>query len=215
MASPPWGIPITIRGGPGVALRNIMHRAAVERMVMKRTDHCLLGGEGALKFARAHGFPEINLLTDEALEIWLHWKETNGKDSDWIAPPNDELAPAVRAAFGIRPHGTIQWSALDTHGNLEGGTTTSGLYYEIPRRAAQAPARRPAAGPGAETAPAIAPPPRGGLPKARSPSPRRRRRGVARGGPFRGPRRSARCGPAGRARDRFPARPGQALGAGG
>ena len=45
---------------------NIMHPAAVARMVMKRTDHCLLVGEGALRFARAHGFPEIDLLTDEA-----------------------------------------------------------------------------------------------------------------------------------------------------
>ncbi len=126
-------------GGAVASLRNIMHPAAVARLVMKRTDHCLLVGEGALKFARAHGIPEINLLTDEAREIWLHWKETNGKDSDWIAPPDDELSPAVREFFGIRKHGTIHCSALDTHGNLGCTTTTSGLYYKIPGRVGDSP----------------------------------------------------------------------------
>jgi N4-(beta-N-acetylglucosaminyl)-L-asparaginase len=125
-------------GGAVAALHNIMHPAAVARLVMKRTDHCLLVGKGALKFARAHGFPEINLLTDEARKIWLHWKETNGKESDWIAPPPDELDPEVRA-FIKREHGTIHCSALDTHGNLGCVTTTSGLYYKIPGRVGDSP----------------------------------------------------------------------------
>jgi N4-(beta-N-acetylglucosaminyl)-L-asparaginase len=129
----------THAGGAVAALRNVMHPAAVARLVMKRTDHCLLVGEGALKFARAHGVPEVNLLTDEAREIWLHWKETNGKESDWVAPPNDELSPAVRAFFGLREHGTIHCSALDTHGNLGCVTTTSGLYYKIPGRVGDSP----------------------------------------------------------------------------
>ncbi len=128
----------THSGGAVASLRNIMHPAAVARVVMKRTDHCLLVGEGALKFARAHGFPEINLLTDTARKIWLHWKETNGKDSDWIAPPPDELDPEVREFFK-REHGTIHCSALDTHGNLGCVTTTSGLYYKIPGRVGDSP----------------------------------------------------------------------------
>lgn len=126
-------------GGAVASLRNVMHPAAVARLVMKRTDHCLLVGEGALKFARAHGVAEVNLLTDEAREIWLHWKETNGKDSDWVAPPDGELSPAVREFFGIREHGTIHCSALDTHGNLGCVTTTSGLFYKIPGRVGDSP----------------------------------------------------------------------------
>jgi N4-(beta-N-acetylglucosaminyl)-L-asparaginase len=125
-------------GGAVAALRNIMHPAAVARVVMQRTDHCLLVGKGALKFARAHGFPAVNLLTDEARKIWLHWKETNGKESDWIAPPENELDPVVRA-FIRREHGTIHCSALDTHGNLGCVTTTSGLYYKIPGRVGDSP----------------------------------------------------------------------------
>jgi N4-(beta-N-acetylglucosaminyl)-L-asparaginase len=126
-------------GGAVASIRNIMHPAAVARLVMKRTDHCLLVGEGALRFARAHGFPEENLLTEDSRKIWLHWKETNGKDDDRIPPPDDELDPVVREFFGIRKHGTIHCSALDTHGDLGCVTTTSGLFYKIPGRVGDSP----------------------------------------------------------------------------
>ena len=129
-------------GGSVASLRNIMHPAAVARLVMKRTDHCLLVGEGALKFARMHGFPEIDLLTDESRKIWLYWKETHSKEDDRIPPPLDELDPAVKAFFGekyVREHGTIHLSALDTHGDFGCTTTTSGLYYKIPGRVGDSP----------------------------------------------------------------------------
>ena len=130
-------------GGGGVAaLRNIVHPAAVARLVMKRTDHCLLVGEGALKFARLHGFPEQDLLTDEARKIYLYWKETRSRIDDYVPPPADELDPAVRKFFGpdyVRKHGTIHLSALDSHGDLGCVTTTSGLYYKIPGRVGDSP----------------------------------------------------------------------------
>lgn len=127
-------------GGGGVAaLRNIMHPAAVARLVMKRTDHCLLVGEGALRFARMHGFPEVDLLTDETRKIWLHWKETSSPTDDRIPPPDSELDPVVRRFFGIREHGTIHCSALDTHGDLGCVTSTSGLFYKIPGRVGDSP----------------------------------------------------------------------------
>ena len=129
----------THSGGAVASIRNIMHPAAVARLVMKRTDHCLLVGEGALRFARAHGFPEQDLLTDDSRKIWLHWKETNGKDDDRIPPPDDELDEVVRQFFGIRKHGTIHCSALDTHGDLGCTTTTSGLFYKIPGRVGDSP----------------------------------------------------------------------------
>ncbi len=132
----------THSGGAVASIRNIMHPAAVARMVMKRTDHCLLVGEGALRFAKAHGFPEQDLLTDDARKFWLYWKETSSKEDDRIPPPIDELDPKVREFFGakfVREHGTIHCSALDTHGDLGCVTTTSGLYYKIPGRVGDSP----------------------------------------------------------------------------
>src|SRR5690242_6944262 len=78
-------------GGAVASLRNVMHPAAVARLVMRRTDHCLLVGEGALHFARMHGVPEVDLLTDEARKIRLYWKETHSREDDYIPPPPDEI----------------------------------------------------------------------------------------------------------------------------
>src|SRR5947209_1442655 len=101
-------------GGSVASIRNIIHPAAVARLVMKRTRHCLLVGDGALRFARAHGFPEVNLLTDEARQIWLHWKETHDPSDDWLPPPKEDAAAFIREALEPRVTGTIHCSVLDT-----------------------------------------------------------------------------------------------------
>src|SRR5581483_12261720 len=53
----------TRRAGAVAALRNIKTPSAVARLVMEQTDHLMLVGEGALRFAKAMGFREYDLLT--------------------------------------------------------------------------------------------------------------------------------------------------------
>lgn len=125
--------------GAVASLRGIIHPAAVARLVMKRTRHCLLVGDGALKFARAHGFPEVDLLTEEARKVWLRWRETHSATDDWVPAPEGEVEPAVLEALKTRVHGTIHCSALDTHGDLGCVTTTSGLSWKIPGRVGDSP----------------------------------------------------------------------------
>ena len=48
----------------------------VAQKVAFETDHMMLVGEGALKFARAMGFAEENLLTEESRLKWLVWKRS-------------------------------------------------------------------------------------------------------------------------------------------
>jgi N4-(beta-N-acetylglucosaminyl)-L-asparaginase len=126
-------------GGSVASLRNLVHPAAVARVVMQRSRHCLLVGQGALRFARAHGFPEVNLLTDEARQIWLHWKETRDPNDDWLPPPVEKVADFIRQALEPRVTGTIHCSVLDTHGDLGCTTTTSGLSWKIPGRVGDSP----------------------------------------------------------------------------
>lgn len=126
-------------GGSVASIRNIIHPAAVARLVMKRTRHCLIVGEGALRFARAHGFPEVNLLTDEARQIWLRWKETHDPNDDWVPPPDEAVAPFAQEYIKKRVTGTIHCSVIDTHGNLGCTTTTSGLSWKIPGRVGDSP----------------------------------------------------------------------------
>jgi N4-(beta-N-acetylglucosaminyl)-L-asparaginase len=130
----------TGRGGAVASLRNIRNPSRVARLVMERTDHVLLVGEGALRFARAHGFREENLLTDEAREAWLKWKENLSTKDDWLPPHSiDERDIGEGLTSFLRNHGTINCNAVDLRGNISGCTTTSGLAFKIPGRVGDSP----------------------------------------------------------------------------
>ena len=123
--------------GAVAALQTIKNPAQVALKVMRLTDHALLVGEGARRFARAHGFPEQDLLTDEARKIWLYWKSTLSDSDDWLPPDPAELPPRAKEMFGIT--GTINCDAVDADGHLAGVTTTSGLAFKIPGRVGDSP----------------------------------------------------------------------------
>ncbi|MBW3541773.1 MAG: isoaspartyl peptidase/L-asparaginase, partial [Planctomycetes bacterium] len=91
----------THRAGAVAALQSIKNPSQVARLVMDRSDHVLLVGEGALRFAKAHGFKEEDLLTEKARKIWLYWKETLSPRDDRMPPPPDQLDPDVREFFKI------------------------------------------------------------------------------------------------------------------
>src|SRR5687768_17521195 len=59
----------THRGAGIAALRGVRHPTQVAQLLMQQTDRVLVVGEGALQFARANGFIEENLLTDDARKI--------------------------------------------------------------------------------------------------------------------------------------------------
>ncbi len=129
------------RGAGAVAsLRNIKTPSQVARLVMQRTDHVLLVGEGALRFARAHGFKECDLLTEESRKKWLEWKENHSDDDDWIPPevPDPNKRSDARRDFAFT-YGTITCLGLNAAGDISGVTTTSGLSYKIPGRVGDSP----------------------------------------------------------------------------
>lgn len=116
--------------GAVAALENIKTPCSVARLVMDRTDHWLLVGKGALRFARMHGFKEEDLLTDEARRNWLHWKETLS-NRDYYFPPKDPDKP--------EGGGTINVLALDTNGDIAGVTSTVGHHFKIVGRVGDSP----------------------------------------------------------------------------
>jgi len=127
----------THMAGAVANLRNIKTPSKVAKLVMERTDHVLLVGEGALKFARAHGFKEENLLTDKAREVWLRWKENLSDKDNWLPPKPIKLAAELNPY--LFTYGTINCIASDAKGDLAGVTTTSGLSFKIPGRVGDSP----------------------------------------------------------------------------
>jgi N4-(beta-N-acetylglucosaminyl)-L-asparaginase len=75
----------TRRAGSVGGVRNIKNVSLVAKAVMEHTGHVMLVGEGAERFAVAHGFPRENLLTEHSRKVWLLWKEYHSTD-DWWGP---------------------------------------------------------------------------------------------------------------------------------
>ncbi len=130
----------THRAGAVASLRNIKNPSSVAKMVMERTDHVLLVGDGALKFARMHGFKEENLLTEESREMWVKWKEHLSTSDDYLPPhtiSDENIGSRIHEV--MKTFGTINCIAKDQQGNISGVTTTSGLSYKIPGRVGDSP----------------------------------------------------------------------------
>ena len=130
----------TCRGGAVASLRNIKNPSKVARLVMERTDHVLLVGDGALRFAKAHGFAEEDLLTDKAREIWLKWRENMSTNDAWLPPHavNEKDLGEIFEPY-MRHTGTIHCSAIDKNGGISCVTTTSGLAFKIAGRVGDSP----------------------------------------------------------------------------
>src|SRR5205823_4543066 len=140
----------TRRCGSVASIRNIKTPSKVAKMVMEQTNHIMLVGDGALRFAKTMGFKEEDLLTEESRLAWLVWKRSvrdkNGrtnwgpgidaprtKPSAWLKemfPHASEETLAWAEHVARYPlHGTINCLALNTKGEMSGTTTTSGLSW--------------------------------------------------------------------------------------
>ncbi len=135
----------TMRAGAVAAIERIRMPSRVALEIMRRTTRVMLVGEGALRFARAHGFQEEELLTERARKIWLYWKENAAPKDDWLPDAKEVEDPDLKwyitkygdAAF--RPTGTIHLSAVAAGGAVGCCTTTSGLAFKLPGRVGDSP----------------------------------------------------------------------------
>jgi N4-(beta-N-acetylglucosaminyl)-L-asparaginase len=135
----------TYSAGSVASLENIVRASSVARMVMEHTDHVMLVGPGALAFARSFGFEEENLLTDEAREIWIRWREQHSDTDKW-GPPEHLKGTGIRIGSDGRldepfetTHGTTNVLAVDANGDIAGITTTSGFAWKVPGRVGDSP----------------------------------------------------------------------------
>ncbi|MFB3827435.1 MAG: N(4)-(beta-N-acetylglucosaminyl)-L-asparaginase [Bryobacteraceae bacterium] len=133
------------RAGAVGALRNIKTPSKVAKLVMEQTDHIMLVGEGALRFARAQGFKEENLLTEKSRQAWLAWKQSqrdSGGHNNWgpgLDAPRPKKTAWIEEVVAHPPTGTINCLALNAKGEMSGVTTTSGLAWKIPGRVGDSP----------------------------------------------------------------------------
>lgn len=127
--------------GSVMCLEYIKHPISVARLVMEKTPHVILVGDGALQFALANGFTKENLLTPESEAAWKKWLQTakyepvkNIENKLYEPSPGHGEMPG-----GPNNHDTIGMIALDAAGNMGGACTTSGMAWKMHGRVGDSP----------------------------------------------------------------------------
>ncbi len=109
--------------GSVVFLEHIGHPISVARLVMEKTPHVILAGDGALQFALERGFKKEELLTDQAKKAYANWLKTSQ-----YSPP-----------ISKDNHDTVGLLAMDAQGDLSGGCSTSGAAWKMRGRVGDSP----------------------------------------------------------------------------
>ncbi len=137
----------TKRAGGVACLEGVRTPSLVARSVLESTDHHLLVGQDAQRFARQMGFPiEPDLNTPQSRKLWLEWRRRT--DPDRYPDPKKRAEAGFRALLAMvqdglldaaHIYGTINGSAVGPSGDIAGVTTTSGMAWKIPGRVGDSP----------------------------------------------------------------------------
>jgi len=111
------------RGGSVAALEGIKHPISAARLVMEKTVHVMLVGEGARMFALENGLEAIEVNAREHYESWQKNRKQQTKSVTPVKPGHDTIALLV----------------LGKDGNIAGGCSTSGLADKLPGRVGDSP----------------------------------------------------------------------------
>jgi N4-(beta-N-acetylglucosaminyl)-L-asparaginase len=119
--------------GSVAAIEDIAHPISVARLVMEKTPHVMLVGDGATQFAVEQGFKREKLLTPESEKAWKEWLKT-AKYSPTVNIENKQHTPGSKYN-----HDTIGMLAIDAKGNISGACTTSGMAFKLHGRVGDSP----------------------------------------------------------------------------
>jgi N4-(beta-N-acetylglucosaminyl)-L-asparaginase len=135
------------RAGAVACLEGVRTPSLVAQKVMDYTDHHLLVGRDAQRFARGVGFTiEDDLNTERSRNSWLEWKRRSDplhyldpikRDAALRQVDRDMMAEGL-----IDPnhfYGTINCNGVNAKAEICGVTTTSGLAWKIPGRVGDSP----------------------------------------------------------------------------
>jgi N4-(beta-N-acetylglucosaminyl)-L-asparaginase len=135
------------RAGAVACLEGVRTPSVVAKLVLEQTDHHLIVGKDAQRFAWQMGLKvEDDLNTEESRRLWLEWKRRS--DSQHYLDPKSRAEAGLRVGLQMvaeglidRDHfyGTINCNGLSPKGEICGVTTTSGLAWKIPGRVGDSP----------------------------------------------------------------------------
>ena len=125
-----WG-PTHDVGAVG-CLKRVKRAISVARKVMEKTQHTLIVGDDATRFAVNMGFDETSLTNLASQKAWEEWVAKGEKSTAW---------DPERIGKGEKPsgHDTVGTMAVDAEGNVCVGCSTNGRSYKLPGRVGDSP----------------------------------------------------------------------------
>jgi beta-aspartyl-peptidase (threonine type) len=120
----------TLDFGSVAAVQRIKNPVSLARLVMEKSGHCMLAGDGAFRFADKMGIKPCrtqDLLHGRERERWE--KARSGEKVMY-----DEFGNPIEM-----PSDTVGAVALDLHGNIAGATSTGGTFNKLPGRVGDSP----------------------------------------------------------------------------
>ncbi len=122
-----------LKCGAVAAIRDVKNPILIARAVLEKTDHIIIGGEGALGFARRLGFPKFNPLTREKkrlLKCVLAKVKTKKKN---------RYFPNLSELLRLYEQDTIGVIAIDHKGTIAVTNSTGGIVAKLPGRIGDTP----------------------------------------------------------------------------
>jgi beta-aspartyl-peptidase (threonine type) len=115
-----------LEAGAVAGVTNIKNPIKLARKVMEETDHVLLAGEGAERFAKFMGFESYDPITERRRKEWkeLRKKLAEGKSTRW---------PKISKLLKKHPElltGTVGCVVLGK-GEIVAGTSTGGVFLKL------------------------------------------------------------------------------------
>ncbi len=115
------------RAGAVGALEGIKTPSEIVRLIMKYTNHIMLVGKDAQRFAVSYGYQVEDLLTPASREAWLHWRANLSPNDNYVDEPASERMVKYTT-------GTCPMMLVNTAGDISSLVSTSGLSWKIPGR---------------------------------------------------------------------------------
>ncbi len=121
------------RIGAVVCVEHIKNPVSVARLILEKTEHVCLAGEGAYNFAITNGFMPDILHTESSIKKYNEWKQGRYGRSQEFHTDEYKVLKSNSNGLGINDdgnHDTIGMVAIDKDGHISASCTTSGTAWK-------------------------------------------------------------------------------------